>query len=145
MLPRGLRDLGGGGEVNEAVAQVVRTALVDALPFGLAPGRSGTDFVDRGHGVPDSLLVVVTLGIFPEIPGAGADRNGGRPPTQASADRPWAVFPLPCPVHPSRICAKPPNKAIIRTYILDKSDNSPMNTTRQGGVSTNSLFHEADG
>src|SRR6185437_4313575 len=54
MLPRRLRDLGGGGEMNEAVAQVVRTAPVNALPFGLAPGRGRADFVDRGHGVADS-------------------------------------------------------------------------------------------
>ena len=39
MLPRRLGDLGGGGEMDEAVAQVVGTALVDALPLGLAPGR----------------------------------------------------------------------------------------------------------
>src|ERR1700710_1989298 len=50
MLLGGLGHLRGRGKMNEAVADVVGTAAVDALPFGLAPGRSRADFVDRAHG-----------------------------------------------------------------------------------------------
>src|SRR5579862_9803503 len=35
--------------MNEAVPDIVGAAPVHALPLGLAPGRSGTDFVDRAH------------------------------------------------------------------------------------------------
>src|SRR5262249_49906596 len=46
---RGLRDLGCGGKMDIAVARVIGAATVDALPLGLAPGRSGADFVDGRH------------------------------------------------------------------------------------------------
>jgi hypothetical protein len=39
MLSRRLGDLGSRREMNEAIAQVVRAAPVDALPFGLARPR----------------------------------------------------------------------------------------------------------
>ena len=49
MLSRRLRDLGRRRKMNVPVAQIVRAAPLDALPFGLAPGRGGSDFIDRGH------------------------------------------------------------------------------------------------
>src|SRR5437868_11499408 len=68
MLPRGLGDLGRRGEMNEAVAQIVRAAPIDALPFGLAPGRGGSDFIDgRRHGVPG--LSLSRLGFSRKWPG----------------------------------------------------------------------------
>jgi hypothetical protein len=45
---RGFRDLGCSREMDVAVPRVIGAAAVDALPFGLAPGRSGADFVDGG-------------------------------------------------------------------------------------------------
>jgi hypothetical protein len=100
MLPRRLRDLGGGGEMNEAVAQVVRTAPVNALPFGLAPGRGRADFLDRGHGVADSLLVAVTRCYFWDFPGnapglaqtvMAAGRQLKRPRTGPDGSFSWRV------------------------------------------------------
>jgi len=38
VLARGLGDLGCGGKMDEAVACVVRTAPVQALPLGFTPG-----------------------------------------------------------------------------------------------------------
>ena len=87
MLPRRLRDLGGGREMNIAVAQIDGTALEDALPFGLAPGRGGTDFVDRRHSPGVSCLLLLLLGFFPEMAGSGADRKGRRGVTQAPPGR----------------------------------------------------------
>ncbi len=49
MLPRRLGHLRRQREMNEAVARIVGAAPVHALPFGLAPGRSGTNFVDPAH------------------------------------------------------------------------------------------------
>ena len=37
-------DLGGRGEMDKAVAQVVCAAAIAPLPFGFAPGRSGTNY-----------------------------------------------------------------------------------------------------
>src|ERR1700736_3675924 len=62
MLPRRLGHLRRCGKMNEAVADIVGAFPVHALPFSLAPGRSGTDFVDAAH-VPGVLLVVESLGI----------------------------------------------------------------------------------
>jgi len=50
MLSGRLGDLGRRGEMNEAVAQIVAATPVDTLPFSLAPGRGGSDFIDRAHG-----------------------------------------------------------------------------------------------
>ena len=49
---RRFRDLRACGKMNEAVADIVGAAPVDPLPLGLAPGRSGTDFVDPAHRRP---------------------------------------------------------------------------------------------
>ena len=57
--------------------RIVGAAAVDALPLGLAPGRSRADFVDRAHGFRRSLLVVESLGVFPEMAGRKRDRIGG--------------------------------------------------------------------
>src|SRR5258708_39551666 len=62
MLSRRPGDLGGRREMNEAVAQIVAATPVDALPFGLAPGRGGRGFLDPAHGFPGLVLVW----IFPE-------------------------------------------------------------------------------
>src|SRR6187399_2214788 len=56
MLSRRLRDLRRRGEMNIAVAQIVAATPVDAMPFGLAPGRSGSDFINRAHGFPGLSL-----------------------------------------------------------------------------------------
>src|SRR5262249_45417870 len=59
MFSRGALDLGGGGEMDEAVARIVGAAAIDALPFGLAPGRGRADLVDEGHvSEPVKLLVM---------------------------------------------------------------------------------------
>ncbi|GCC47837.1 hypothetical protein chiPu_0032070, partial [Chiloscyllium punctatum] len=63
MLARGLGDLRGRGKMDEAVAIVVRTAPVHALPLGFAPGRSGGDFIDHGHG-PAFPFVLESLGVL---------------------------------------------------------------------------------
>src|SRR4029453_2497282 len=53
MFSRGFGDLGGGGEMNKPVAGVISAAAENALSLGLAPGRSGADFIDRAQsGVP---------------------------------------------------------------------------------------------
>ncbi len=49
MLGRRFGELRGGGEMNEAVAQVGRGAGKAAGAFGLAPERRGDNFVDRGR------------------------------------------------------------------------------------------------
>src|SRR5207245_8854677 len=49
MRLRRLPDLGGRGEMDEAVTDVVRAAAIDALPFSLAPGGRGTNFIARAH------------------------------------------------------------------------------------------------
>src|SRR5258705_3016217 len=67
MLSRRPGDLGGGREMNEAVAQIVAATRVDALPFGLAPGRGGSDFIDRAHGFPG--LSLRRLGFSRKWPG----------------------------------------------------------------------------
>src|ERR1700744_4295787 len=51
MLSCGFRDLPGGREMNEAIAQVVGAAVEHTLPLGFAPGRGRTDLVDRAHEV----------------------------------------------------------------------------------------------
>ena len=56
MLARGPGHLRRRGKMNEAVAQVVGAAAIDALPFGLPPGRSGADFVDFSHRAEACLL-----------------------------------------------------------------------------------------
>src|SRR5437868_3907078 len=40
MFSRGLADLGGGREMNKPVAGIIGAAAKNALPLGLAPGRS---------------------------------------------------------------------------------------------------------
>src|SRR5258708_11730548 len=60
MLPRRLGHLRGCGKMNEAVADIVGAAPVHALPLGLAPGRSGTDFVDPAH-LPRVLPATLSL------------------------------------------------------------------------------------
>jgi hypothetical protein len=44
-----LGDLRCRREMNEAVARIIGAAEIDAPPFGFAPGRSRTNFVDRTH------------------------------------------------------------------------------------------------
>src|SRR5258706_6423257 len=60
MLPRCLGYLRGERKMNEAVADIVGAAPVHALPLSLAPGRSGTDFVDPAH-VPGVLPAALSL------------------------------------------------------------------------------------
>src|SRR4051794_12849415 len=67
MFSRGLGDLGCGGEMNKAVARIIGAAAVDALPLGLAPGRSGTDFVDRAHVSRIPCLSLSLLGFFRKL------------------------------------------------------------------------------
>src|SRR4249919_483051 len=85
VLARRLRDLGGGGKMNVSVAQVVAAPPVNSLPFGLAPDRGGSDFVDRGHVLRIRCLSLSLLG-FSRANGRGTrpDRKGGRALTQAS-------------------------------------------------------------
>jgi hypothetical protein len=70
--------------MNEAVSDVVGAAAVKALPLGLAPGRSGTDFVDHAHAPESSCLPPDALGdllrIFFEI-----SRKFRKPPSTVSA------------------------------------------------------------
>ncbi len=56
MLAGGPGHLRRRGKMDEAVAQVVGAAAIDALPFGLAPGGSGADFVDFSHRAKPVLL-----------------------------------------------------------------------------------------
>src|SRR6185369_6572408 len=93
--------------MNVAVAQIITAAPVDALPFGLAPGRGGSDFIDgRRHGVPG--LSLRRLGFFPEMAGVAADRKGGSPQTQGRHVTRGA-----------KICAKPRNEVIIPSRTTD--------------------------
>src|SRR5260221_3264793 len=73
VLSRGVFDLGGGREMNEAVAGVIGASAIDALPFGLAPGRGRADFVNHGH-VGGSAKC---LSMFPKSPvrAAGSPDN----------------------------------------------------------------------
>src|ERR1700736_3407410 len=68
MLLCRLRHLRGRGKMNEAIALVVGAAAVHALPLGLAPGRSGTNFVDPAHVLRSPACRLFSLGIFPEFP-----------------------------------------------------------------------------
>ena len=54
--------------MDEAVARIVGAAPVHALPLGLAPGRGGTNFVDRAHGPKFPACRLEFLEIFPELP-----------------------------------------------------------------------------
>src|ERR1700722_7541054 len=74
MLSGRLRKLRGARKMNEAVARSIGAAAVHALPLGLAPGRSGTNFVDLAH-LPGVLLVVESLGISRNFR-TGTDRIG---------------------------------------------------------------------
>ena len=56
MLARGLGNLRRRGKMDEAVPGIVGAAAVHALPLGLAPGRSRTDFVDPAHQSSDSKV-----------------------------------------------------------------------------------------
>ena len=70
MLSRRFGDLGRGRKMNEAVAQIVRAAPLDALPLGLAPGRGGSDFINRAHGYPRfPCLSLSLLGFSRKWPG----------------------------------------------------------------------------
>src|SRR5580704_8674622 len=79
MLLGGLRHLRGERKMDEAVPDVVGAAAVHALPLGLAPGRSGTDFVDPAHLFSKSWLSLlnsesfsnVSLGFPRGFPGPG--------------------------------------------------------------------------
>src|SRR5258706_9485291 len=73
VLPCGFRHLRRGGKMNEAVADIVGAALVHALPLGLAPGRSRTDFIDDTHWPGVLLEASNLLGFSPEV----ADRIDG--------------------------------------------------------------------
>ena len=42
--------------MEKAVAQVVCAAAISTLPFGFAPSRSRTNFINRGHRHPTSRL-----------------------------------------------------------------------------------------
>ncbi len=66
MLAGRLGDLRRGGEMDEAVAQVVGAAAIHTLTLGLAPGRSGRDFVDPAHGL--FRLVVESSGFSRKRP-----------------------------------------------------------------------------
>src|SRR6201999_3330057 len=48
--------------MDKAVAEIIGATAIQPLPFGLAPGRGGTNFVDPAHR-PNILLVVESLGI----------------------------------------------------------------------------------
>src|SRR5262245_17383145 len=55
MLRRGLADLRGGGEMDEAVARIDGSAAEHAGTLRLAPKHVWADLVDsRRHGAPDS-------------------------------------------------------------------------------------------
>jgi putative addiction module killer protein len=83
MFSRGFRDLGGGGEMNEPVAGIVRAAAKNALPLGLAPGRCGTDFIDRAQSSVSclslSLLGDSQLFVKPAATVSAAGRQLKRP------------------------------------------------------------------
>ena len=49
MLAKRFRHLGGGGEMDETIARIIRAAAIDTLPFGLAPGRCRANLVDPAH------------------------------------------------------------------------------------------------
>src|SRR3569832_2090050 len=64
MLAQGLGNLGGGREMDESVARIVRAAAVDTLPFRLTPGRGRTDFVDLDHRLRSPVSSLSLLGFF---------------------------------------------------------------------------------
>jgi hypothetical protein len=61
--------------MHEAVALIVGAAAINALPLGLAPRRSGTDFVDPAHVTRSPTFRLSLLGL-PELPDLDADRIG---------------------------------------------------------------------
>jgi hypothetical protein len=73
--------------MDVAVARIVGAAAEDALPFGLAPGRSGADFVDRDQG---SNLRWGTELSWQHFFGSKIDRIDAICPTQGQAFRRFA-------------------------------------------------------
>jgi hypothetical protein len=68
--------------MDESVAQIVGAAPERAAPLGLAPGRSGTDFIDRAH-PPVLPACCWFFWDLPAFPGSATDRIGGVALTQA--------------------------------------------------------------
>src|SRR5262245_32526247 len=102
MLARGLGDLGGGGEMDVAVPGIIGAAAVDALPFGLAPGRSRADFVD--HAQASNSCLSLSPKDFPGNPGncrgpyrwpAGTSSIRA-PPCHANCRKPLIAPIIPC-------------------------------------------------
>jgi hypothetical protein len=50
--------------MDEAIAAIICTAAIAALPFGFTPDRSGTNFIDRGCGHSTSGLSLKFIGFF---------------------------------------------------------------------------------
>src|ERR1700726_691513 len=96
--------------MNKPVADIVGAAAVHALPLGLAPGRSGTDFVDPAHLSESPACRLCSLGfsrnfrqLAATVSAASAHFKGGIPALAPARQSPFS-------------------EVIIRTYILDKSN-----------------------
>jgi hypothetical protein len=63
-----LGDLLWEREVDETVARIVSAAPVYALPLGLAPSRSGTNFVDPAHLSEIPACCLSFFNFLPELP-----------------------------------------------------------------------------
>ena len=50
--------------MDKAIAQIVSAAPIAPLPFGFAPGRGGTNFVNRCYGHSTSGLSLKFIGFF---------------------------------------------------------------------------------
>src|ERR1700739_520699 len=65
VFPCGLRHLRRRGKMDVAVADIDRAAAEHTLPLGLAPGRSGADFIDHAH----SSGVLLVVRVAWDVPG----------------------------------------------------------------------------
>src|ERR1700676_4737959 len=93
--------------MNKPVADIVGAAAVHALPLGLAPGRSRTDFVDPAHLSESPACRLYRLGF---------SRNFRQPAATVSAASAHFKGGIPAlaPARQSRFI-----EVIIRTCILD--------------------------
>src|SRR5579885_23841 len=110
MLGCGCLDLGGGGEMDEAVAAVVIGAIKDAIGLSLPPQCRGHDFVDHrhralgilSHRVGCKLHILATAALRP-ITTALRHRRRSTSPAKSSSKLCIGAHPVP----PKR-CTAPP-------------------------------------
>src|ERR1700724_668986 len=68
VLPRRFRQLRSGRKMDKTVARIGGDAAGHPLPLGLAPGRSGANFVDPAHLLRSPACRLFSLWVFPEFP-----------------------------------------------------------------------------